>query len=269
MQLYFREVGKGDRAIIILHGLYGASDNWMTIAASLSEKFRVILPDQRNHGRSPHHENHRYEALSGDVYELIQSMGLQKVILIGHSMGGKTAMHLALKYPELIGHLVVIDIAPKDYGAFANYAEITNKHDLIIDAMLSVNPSQWANRTEIDNELKKNLPNKGLRQFLMKNIRRSSTGQYQWQLNLEALRSNLPEIMDGFSNLIPGQTLSIPQIPTLFIKGELSPYIMDEDSLIISRFFPKAQTVTIPAAGHWLHAEQPELLIKTLLYFLD
>jgi len=269
MHLYFREVGNGDRTIIILHGLYGASDNWMTIASSLSEKFRVILPDQRNHGRSPHHENHTYEALSGDVYELIQLMGLQKVILIGHSMGGKTAMRLALEYPELIDHLVVIDIAPKDYGAFANYAEITNKHDLIIDTMLSVNPSQWANRTEIDSELKKSLPNKGLRQFLMKNIRRSSTGQYQWQLNLEALRRNLPEIMDGFSNLIPGQTLSRPQIPTLFIKGELSPYIMDEDSLVISRFFPKAQTITIPAAGHWLHAEQPELLIKTLLYFLD
>jgi pimeloyl-ACP methyl ester carboxylesterase len=269
MQLFSREVGNGPRTVVILHGLYGVSDNWMTIATSLSEKFRVILPDQRNHGRSPHQSEHTYEALASDLLDLFREKGLEKVILVGHSMGGKTAMRFTLDHPEFVEHLVVIDIAPKDYSKFANYAETTANHDYIIDAMLSVNPTPMANRSEIDAALKKLLPNKTLRQFLMKNIRRSPSGQYQWQLNLEALKINLPEIMDGFSKNDKGAATTRSEVPSLFIKGGQSPYIKDEDSLIINRFFPKSQIVTIPNAGHWLHAEQPELFLKTLLYFID
>jgi len=269
MQLFSREVGSSERTVIILHGLYGVSDNWMTIANNLSEKFRVILPDQRNHGRSPHHPEHTYEALATDLLELIDEKGLQKVILVGHSMGGKTAMRFALDHSELVEHMVVIDIAPKDYSRFANYAEITANHDYMIDAMLSVDPTLMANRSEIDYAFKKLLPSKTLRQFLMKNIRRSTSGKYQWQLNLEALKTNLPEIMDGFSKDDRGSATVRSEVPSLFIKGGQSPYIKDEDSLIINRFFPKSQIVTIPNAGHWLHTEQPELFLKTLLYFLD
>lgn len=269
MHLFSREVGNQERTIIILHGLYGASDNWMTIASSLSEKFRIILPDQRNHGRSPHNPNHTYDLLASDLHELIQAKELQKVILIGHSMGGKTAMRFALDYPHMVDHLVVIDIAPKDYSSFANYAQITANHNIIIDSMISVDPSIMGSRNEIDAELRKHLPNKRLRQFLMKNIRRSALGSYQWQLNLEALKTNMPEIMDGFSKYKPDNNFIRSEVPALFIKGEQSPYILEEDSLVINRFFQKSQIITIPKAGHWLHAEQPDLLIKTLLYFLD
>jgi esterase len=269
MELFTREVGTAERTCIVLHGLYGASDNWMTIAAGLSEKFRVILPDQRNHGRSPHAPDHTYPALAADLLQLLQQKGLEKVILIGHSMGGKTAMQFTLNHPERVEHLVVIDIAPKNYGTFANYAELTNQHDVIIEVMSSIDPSHMANRSEIDAELKKRLPNKALRQFLMKNIRRTSQGNYHWQLNLGALQRNLPQIMDGFSQYRHNDNTSRSEAPALFIKGEKSPYIMAEDSLVISRLFPKSQIVTIPEAGHWLHAEQPELLLKTLFYFLD
>ena len=268
MQLFSREVGNGPRTVVILHGLYGVSDNWMTIATSLSEKFRVILPDQRNHGRSPHQQEHTYEALASDLLDFFRENGLEKVILVGHSMGGKTAMRFTLDHPEFVEHLVVIDIAPKNYGKFANYAETTTNHDYIIDSMLSVDPAPMGNRSEINLALKNLLPNKTLRQFLMKNIRRTSTGKYQWQLNLEALKVNLPEIMDGFSNDGKGAP-NRSEVPSLFIKGGQSPYIKDEDSLIINRFFPKSQIVTIPNAGHWLHAEQPDLFLNTILYFID
>lgn len=269
MELFSRETGTGVSTCVILHGLYGSSDNWMSIAAGLSEKFHVLLPDQRNHGRSPHAPEHTYAALASDLLQLLQQKGLEKVMLIGHSMGGKTAMQFTLDHPEMVDQLVVIDIAPKSYGAFANYAELTNKHDLIIEAMAATDPSQMANRSEIDAELKKRLPNKAMRQFLMKNIRRTSHGDYHWQLNLEALQNNLSEIMDGFSQYRQTDNIIRSEVPTLFIKGEKSPYIMAEDSLVISRLFPKSQIVTIPEAGHWLHAEQPELLLKTLFYFLD
>lgn len=269
MHLFSREVGNGDHTIIILHGLYGASDNWMTIASSLSEEFRIILPDQRNHGRSAHHPEHTYEAMALDLLELINEKGLQKVTLIGHSMGGKTVMRFALDHPKMIDHLIIIDIVPKNYRTVSNFIENTNIHHIILDAMSSVDPTKKENRTDIDEELEKLLPNKPLRQFLMKNIRRSSDGSYQWQLNLEALKNNLPEIMDGFSKYENQNNFTGVDIHTLFIKGETSPYIGNEDLLTIRHFFPNSQTVTIANSGHWLHAEQPDKLIKTILNFIS
>jgi esterase len=266
MHLFHREIGTGQRTIILLHGLYGASDNWLGIANQLGQNFRVILPDQRNHGRSPHHPTHTYEALAADLLELIREKKLAHVILIGHSMGGKTVMRFALDHPDLVDYLVVVDICPKNYSSFTNYGEITNNHALILDALNSVDPSRLDSRSDIDNALRVHMPNDTLRRFLLKNIRHAAGGSYYWQLNLDALKQNLPEIMDGFSHL-EGTHKSM--VNTLFIKGEKSPYVRNEDSLVINRFFPKSQIVTIPEAGHWLHAEQPVLFVKTLLYFLS
>jgi esterase len=248
-----------------VHGLYGVSDNWLTIASQLESKFRIILADQRNHGKSPHSDEHTYKGMSEDLYKLIVEKTDEKVILLGHSMGGKTVMRLALEHPEIVDHLVVVDIAPKDYGNFSNYAETTSRHDKILEALLALKPETMSSRSQMDAVLKKSFPGKALRQFLLKNIKRNAEGKYYWQLNLDALLNNMPEIMDGFSDLRGMQS----NVPTLFIRGEKSPYIKDEDTLVITRMFPGSQIVTIPDAGHWVHAEQPELFLKTVLYFLD
>lgn len=267
MKLYCRETGQGQKTIVIVHGLYGASDNWLSIATKLEDNYRIILPDQRNHGQSGHSDIHTYEAMADDLYETLQERTSEKVILLGHSMGGKTAMRLTMKHPEIVSQLIVADIAPKDYGNFANYAETTANHEKILKAMQSLHPEKMESRSEIDTAFKKHFPSKTLRQFLLKNVKRQKGGPYHWQLNIEALMNNLPELMDGFSHLHAGQ--AVQNIPAVFIRGEKSPYIKDEDSLVINRFFPGSQLVTIPDAGHWLHAEQPELFFKTLLYYIQ
>ncbi|SFE09922.1 alpha/beta fold hydrolase [Thermophagus xiamenensis] len=266
MELFFREKGQGEKNIIVVHGLYGSSDNWLSIAKSFESKYRIILVDQRNHGRSPHSPEHTYDAMSKDLYELFTKLNLKKAILLGHSMGGKTVMRFCLDYPEMIEKLVVLDIAPKSYRSFSNYAEVTADHQKIVKELMSLNPSQYKDRREIDQVLKKSFPSIALRAFLMKNLKRDDNGQFFWQLNLEALKNNMNEIMDGFSQLTPTNK-KMPE--TIFIRGEKSPYIHDEDILVINKFFPGSQVVTIPEAGHWVHAEKPELFTKTVQYFID
>ncbi|MGQ1946009.1 alpha/beta fold hydrolase [Geofilum sp. OHC36d9] len=267
MKLYYRETGTGNREVIIVHGLYGASDNWLSVASALSDKYRILLPDQRNHGRSAHSEEHNYDVLVKDLYELIKTETKGKVILIGHSMGGKTVMRLALEHPEVVEHLVVVDIAPKNYGTFTNYAEVTNDHLRILKTLKALKPETMGSRKEMDDALKPVFPAKQLRQFLLKNVKRNSNGTYYWQLNIDALINHLPEIMDGFSQL--DEKTKFNAAPVLFIKGEKSPYIKQEDTMPILRYFPQAQIVTIPNAGHWVHAEQKDLFLKTLTYFLE
>jgi len=173
-------------------------------------------------------------------------------------------MHFALTQPQLIDKLVILDIAPKSYASFSNYAKITNNHLLIIQTMMAVNFEDVKSRHDVDIQMTKQLPDKQLRQFLLKNVARKKDGSYSWRLNLTALHANLEKIMDGLS-VTDHQPV---QIPTVFIRGDKSGYVMDEDMLLTRKFFPGSELVTIPNAGHWLHAEQPELLIKTLAYFL-
>lgn len=266
MQLFFREYGSKGPTLIILHGLYGASDNWVSIARQLEKDYHIYLIDQRNHGHSPHHEIHDFEHMANDLLEFYQAHKIDKAHVIGHSMGGKTAMRFALQNPARINKLVILDIAPKSYASFSNYAQITNDHASIIDAMVNVKLDTVKSRQEIDIQLAQTLPDKQLRQFLLKNIDRTKDGKYQWRLNLPVIKKNLELIMDGFSELSP-EELRV-NIPSIFIRGEKSGYVMDEDTLIIRKFFKDAELLSLPKAGHWLHAEQPELLIKTLAYFL-
>jgi esterase len=267
MELFCREVGSGDRTVVIVHGLYGSSDNWLSIANALAGKFRIILPDLRNHGKSNHSSEHTYKLMANDLFDCLKTKIDSKIILLGHSMGGKVAMQLALMHPEIIEYLVVVDIAPKDYGAFKNYGDQTSKHNEILEALNSLNPQSFNTRQQMDVALAQNISDKMLRQFLLKNIKRHSEGNYFWQLNVKALLNNLAEIMDGFSS---EEIVKLSAVfPTIFIKGEKSPYIKDEDTLVINRFFPNAQIVSINNAGHWVHAEQPELFINTLLYFIE
>lgn len=262
MELFFRKSGQGD-PIVILHGLYGSSDNWMTIAKSLAEHFEVYLIDQRNHGQSPHMESHTYDDLVEDLNRFIVLHQLVNPILIGHSMGGKTAMRFALKYPNKIKKLIVVDIAPKNYSGYRNYGKVTADHEKILKQLLSIHLPSITTRGELNAILEHHFEDTRLRMFLLKNIRKQMKGGYTWKLNLEVLLHDLPDIMDGFSNI----TNSIPQ-PALFIKGGDSNYIDEDDMFEVRKYFPNAELAIIPNAGHWLHYEQPEVLLKTLHYFL-
>lgn len=267
MELFCREIGKGDETLVIIHGLYGSSDNWMTIASRLEDKFRVILPDLRNHGRSPHSEVHDFDSMAADLYETLQGRVSGKIILLGHSMGGKVAMRFAMLHPQMVSKLIVADVAPKSYLSPANTDSSSSGHAKILEALSSTNPGEFTSRKDLDLALKDKIRSTSTRQFLLKNIRRDKQGKYYWQLNITALQNNLLEIMDGFSHFDKSDALS--DLPTVFIKGEKSSYILSEDSLVIARLFPGAQIATIPDAGHWIHSDQPELFLKTLLYYID
>lgn len=262
MELFYRKSGSGD-PIIILHGLYGSSDNWMTQAKVLAENFEVYLVDQRNHGQSPHAGSHTYADMVNDLQSFIEQHNIENPILIGHSMGGKVVMRYALAHPDKIKKVIVVDIAPKDYSAFTNYGKVTSDHSYILDSLSAIQLSNYKTRNAISGELKKYFSSEQLVMFLLKNIKRSEKEGFEWKMNIEVLKNDLPEIMKGFTT-----TKDSCDHPTLFIKGEDSPYIDEDDMFEIRKYFPNAELVTIPKAGHWLHYEQPELLVKTLHYFL-
>lgn len=268
MKLNYKKIGEGNDSLIIIHGLYGSSDNWLTIAKLLLDKFTIYLIDQRNHGKSPHSEEMNYEVMAQDLLEFMESNAINKSNILGHSMGGKTAMRFALKYPEKVNKLVIVDIVPKSYGLFSNYAKITNDHQLIVNALLSIEPEEYATRSQIDKDLQNAIPNTMVRSFLLKNIGRNGDKTLYWKLNVKAIKNNLQAIMEGFSDLTSAFVFPTNK-DVIFISGENSPYVQDEDMKDIRKFFPSAQLTTISNAGHWVHAEQTEDFIKTLNYFID
>ena len=260
MELFFRKKGDAGEPLIILHGLYGSGDNWMSIAGGLSDNFQVYLIDQRNHGRSPHADDMSYDALANDLNEFIENQKLNKVNIIGHSMGGKTAMWFAAKHPDKVKKLVVVDVAP---GIYDTTSPNVKTHRKIIEALRSVDPAKAKNRKDLDKDFGKQIPNLQLRMFLLKNIERQPDGSYRWRLNIDSIENNIRNIMGG----IPDTNITI-NAPTLFFKGELSDYITEKDFPLIEKIFPKAEIVTIRNAGHWLHARQPELFTQKTLEFL-
>ena len=254
--------------MIIIHGLYGASDNWVSVARELANDFEVWLIDQRNHGRSPHHPEHSYEAMRNDLLEFMDTHQIGKAILVGHSMGGKTAMFFAAAYPERVQALVVVDIAPKSYGLNAVQEQRSISHQSIIEAMLAVQLDGINDRAEVEAQLTRSIPVQRTRQFLLKNLHRNADNSFSWSLNLNALRQNLHHILEGLSPADFDGGRGVTGFPTLFIRGEQSAYIGNDDVALIERLFPYAELVSIPRAGHWVHAEQPELLIKNIRYFV-
>jgi len=264
MQLYYREIGTGT-PMVILHGLYGSSDNWITIGRELSSKYRVILFDQRNHGQSPHSPSHAYNHLAEDLLELLQSLGLSKIILMGHSMGGKTAMLFASQFPEMISKLIVVDISPASYSNSKDFSSQERVHQQIITALHSLNIEALTSRQQADELLSKMILDLRVRQFLLKNLKRETDGKYSWMLNLDGLSQNLHQLMGS----IFGETDNVKiQIPTLFIQGEKSPYITPPHQDVIKNHFENYQLVSIPNAGHWVHAEQPEQFLQEINKFL-
>jgi pimeloyl-ACP methyl ester carboxylesterase len=263
MQLFFRTVGEGE-AVVILHGLYGSSDNWYTIAKHLSAKFKVYLPDLRNHGRSPHASSHTFDDMAADLEEFFDQQQLEKAHIIGHSMGGKVAMLFAWRYPQKVNKLIVVDIAPREYISLREPNDHVLQHMNIIQAYAAVDPSTYSSRNEVEQVFSQYIADERIRQFLLKNLVRDEHGHFRWQINVAALRQNLPALMAKIN--IP-DTARI-QVPALFIKGERSNYLLPGDFDQIKQIFPQAEFCIIPAAGHWVHAEQQDLFLQKVQEFL-
>jgi pimeloyl-ACP methyl ester carboxylesterase len=265
VQLYFRRAGKGF-PIIILHGLYGNSDNWTTIARQLSAQYNVIVPDLRNHGRSPHHPVHTYNQIREDVIELMDTLHINKCIMLGHSMGGKTAMQIALDMPERLHKLVVVDIAPVNYSSLTGFSHIAIRHLNMMHTLLNTDLDSFTRREDIALHWAEHIPDADTRQFLLKNLQRKDKG-FEWRINLRALARYLPHILNGMDTF--SENHPVIQVPTLFVKGENSDYLQPEMFSQIKTIFKNSQIAVIPDAGHWLHVEQPEQFMKTIQIFFE
>lgn len=253
MELYSNVIGEG-RPFIILHGFLGMGDNWKTLGKAFGEQgFEVHLLDQRNHGRSFHDEAFNYEVLVADLKHYCEVNNLQDIILLGHSMGGKTAMLFATEYPELVSKLMVADISPRFYPVH---------HDRILEGLSSLDFSELASRGEADDQLAKYVSDFGTRQFLLKNLYWVEKGQLGLRMNLPVLKAQVEEV---------GEALPMHAKfdgDTLFLRGDKSEYISLEDESIIQRHFPKAKIETVCNAGHWLHAENPEEFYNYVIDFI-
>ncbi len=256
MILYHRVLGQehpAESAVVILHGVFGTSDNWQTFGKALAEHRRVLLVDQRNHGQSPHSSEFNYSAMADDLKTLVEEEQLAQPVVLGHSMGGKTAMFFAVRYPELLSNLIVVDIAPRAYPVH---------HQAVLDAFAAVEIDKIQSRSEAEKQMTSLVPEKGVRQFLLKNLQRTDDG-FSWKLNLPVIRDNIEAIGEAVPE---GKSF---EKPTLFVRGAKSDYVQDEDETLIKQHFPKAQIATVKKAGHWVHAEQPEALLKVVTDFLD
>ena len=252
MKLMHYTFGEGP-TVIILHGLFGFSDNWQTIAKTMAADFHVVLLDLRNHGRSPHDAAFDYDCMTADVIEFMNDKGISQASVVGHSLGGKVAMQLAVTEPLRINHLVVVDIAPKAYPVH---------HGPIIEALRSVPVNTLQSRNEADAIMAKKIPEFGVRQFLLKNLYRDEQMKLAWRMNLGAIEHHIEEV---------GRALdedTFYQGPVLFIRGRRSDYISDTDEADILHHFPQARITTVENAGHWVHADQPEVVLSLLKEFL-
>jgi pimeloyl-ACP methyl ester carboxylesterase len=260
-------MGAGE-PLIILHGLYGSSDNWLSLGRALSEYHQVYLLDQRNHGRSPHTEKHNYFQMQADLLAFMDEQGIEKANLLGHSMGGKTALFFAVTHPERVHKLVVVDIAPKPYPMLTETSAPTLHHLNIINALYNLDTDSIRSLKEADSILAERIPDQKTRQFLLKNLKRDKHGSFKWLLNLHTLRNELPAILDGLDPAKDNHDQRVHDYPVLFLKGALSGYIQAADYQDILRIFPQAMIKTIEGAGHWLHAEKRETFLQVVRRFL-
>jgi esterase len=264
VKLFFRKFGDGP-PLIILHGLYGSSDNWISVAKSISGSFTTYIPDQRNHGSSPHSDLHDYDSMSNDIKELADELNLDKFFLAGHSMGGKTAISFALKWPERLSGLVVADISP--FVAEQRITEAGNQITRILDAIISVNLSGITSRQEVESLLKPSLRSEAERSLIMKNLKRVADSTFGWKINAPSLRMNIGNILSGIQ--IKKSDNPITGFPVFFLKGERSEYLPVNDFKRILEIFPAAELIIIPTAGHWLHVDNPAAVREALLRLLD
>lgn len=252
--LYSRIEGQG-KPLIIIHGFLGMSDNWKSFGSLYAaEGFQSHILDLRNHGRSIHSEDFSYEVMAQDVLEYCQQHNLEKIFIIGHSMGGKVAMLFATKYPEMMEKLIVADIGPKYYAPH---------HQDILAGLNAVDFSSKPDRTAVEEILFPFIPDYGTRQFLMKSLYWKEPGQLAFRFNLDVFNRKVEEV----GKILPEN--AIFEKPTLFIRGGNSNYILDADLPEIKEYFPNLELATIPNTGHWLHAENPNLFFRETALFLN
>tara|TARA_R110000824_G_scaffold315042_1_gene501990 strand:- start:13683 stop:14453 length:771 start_codon:yes stop_codon:yes gene_type:complete len=254
MELFYKQYSSAGKPLIILHGLFGHQGNWATHAKALSDTFAVVGFDARNHGQSPHSETMSYELMAEDVMETMDALGIKSANFIGHSMGGKTAMQLALKHPERVEKLLVVDIAPVAYQAGP---------DEVLAGLQHLDPGNLFSRKQADESLQDYIGSKNIRDFLLSNLQRSLEGAYQWRMGLAAISSSYAQLKAGLEaeKSFSGKTL--------FIKGEYSDYILSDYKSQILNMFPAAKIVEIAGAGHWVHSEKPEQFLKLARDFLE
>lgn len=270
MELFYREEGSTGKKIVIVHGLYGSSDNWLTLGKKLGKEHHVYLIDQRNHGRSPNSAEHSYELMKEDLAEFFEQQQIDKAIVIGHSMGGKTAMYFAAEYPEKVEKLIVADIAPKDYLELGESSQY-NQHLLILETLMELKNTldDYETREDISEFLMLKLGSQDLVMFLLKSIYKDKeTKKFKCRVNAEVLNDAIDEIICGVNYRWLEDRIPILAYPVLFIRGAKSNYLSEEDVKLVKEVYPEAQIVTLPNAGHWLHAEQPKLFMEAVLDFI-
>jgi len=253
MELNYKVYGDIGEDVIILHGLLGSLDNWQTIAKALSETYRVWVIDQRNHGRSPHSDQMSYDVLAADLLEFMARHDMEHAHIVGHSMGGKVAMAFALEHGDKTGQLIVVDIAPVWYEG---------DHIPILEAMMAVPLKDMTERSQVETFLEGRIRSTAVRQLMLKNLGRDQDGFF-WKPDVQVLFREYRKLMDFDTH---GKTFSGK---TSFIRGEKSDYIHPADFSAYQAIFPAAQLYTIPDAGHWIHADQPQAFLKLLQELLD
>ncbi len=254
LTLYSRKVGENGPDFVVLHGLFGSGKNWRSFAGSLEEDFQVWTLDARNHGDSPHADSMSYQQMAEDVVRFFDENELENVILLGHSMGGKTAMQLALQFPDRIAALIVVDIAPVCY-------DHQQKQLKLIEAMQGLHLAAEMSRSDIEKKLALKIPEKRLLSFLMTNLYRQN-GQFQWRIGLEQIAAGMPYLLNY------PEVNSVFEGPVQFIGGENSAYLKFEYHALIRKKFPESRITMLKNCGHWLHIEQPAAFQKTVNEFL-
>lgn len=254
MKLAFRKIGSG-KPLFILHGLFGSSDNWQTLGKQFAQYYTVYLIDARNHGRSPHSELFNYEVMSDDIGELLANESIENVNILGHSMGGKAAMFFTAMNPQSVEKLIVADIGTRAYLA-------TNK--VVADALNQIDTHKLTSRKEAEGMLKLRLADEATVQFLLKNLYWTDDQKLNWRFNLEAISRNIE--MVGLEQPVPPAPVLVL---ALFVAGENSDYVKQSDMEQIRTIFPNGQLEIIPGAGHWIHADRPQLFFQTVMGFLN
>lgn len=253
MRLHSQVVGSGPD-LIILHGLFGSHQNWRSVARRLSGQFRVHTVDLRNHGASPHHHEVNYPLMAEDLLSFMNQAGIERVHLLGHSLGGKVAMQFALLHAERVSKMIIVDIAPRAYEAL---------HDDVFEALRGLHLSRLRTRTDADEALAVSIPHHATRRFLLTNLMRTAAGGFRWRMNLGALHAQREQLTAAVTGMVPFEG------PALFIRGEKSDYIADADRLHIERLFPCARLQTIEGAAHWVHVDALEAFQECVRRFLQ
>jgi pimeloyl-ACP methyl ester carboxylesterase len=255
--LHTTAIGDHGSRVVFLHGLFGQGKNWTQIAKALADEHRTLLVDLPHHGRSPWDERFDFLDIADQVATLFSAD--DPVTLVGHSMGGKVAMVLALRHPELVGRLAVVDVSPVGYGSVSEFAGF-------IEAMQRLDLGALTQRSDADEALADAVPHPTVRSFLLQNLRREGD-TWRWQVNLDVLGADLAEVSGWPEDQLAG--LAPYDGPVLWIAGARSNYVRDEYAEAMERWFPRTRKVTIKDSGHWVHSEQPEVFVQVLGQFAD